>query len=260
MQHCCRQPGIVRADLNFMIRSIAALLLTPLLTLIAPFAILAAELPTNCDTALQVKYTVLHRNYIKANGVAVTGEFLYPLETVLTNLGLENKSQLDRLKDKKVLSLAEGTSELVPYLLSQGIAAQGLDLWYGDEDYPDNWAGREMRAYYEKYKPYLIRADARNIPAADASYDFILSHMLMNNLSYPDRSPDMPAHYSVLYETLRVLKKGGEARFFGIREDAKLKIERELKDLGIQYKMQKIEFTVASSPEVHTSHLLIIYK
>src|SRR4051794_36194492 len=61
-----------------------------------------------------VKFQELHGTYVKVNGVAITGDFLYPLDFVLKNLDLKPEEVAQLLRGKKVLSLAEGLSNFLP--------------------------------------------------------------------------------------------------------------------------------------------------
>jgi hypothetical protein len=152
-------------------------------------------------------------DYVRANGIFVSGESYYPLQYVLRNLGLviDGSKELDG--NLKILSIAEGTSGLLPFLLSRGLNAVGLDTWYHTENYPNNKGGHEMQRYVRQYGANLVRGNATHLPMASESFDLTLSHLLINNIL------DFKPFEAILSESVRVLKVGGEARIFGFIAD-----------------------------------------
>lgn len=176
-----------------------------------------------CREALsQPAIEVLQGDFVSVNGVAVTGDFIYSLDFVLNNLDLNEANLASQFRGKSVLSLAEGMSGLLPFLLKVGVKAQGLDLWYGDLVFPDNFSGHGMREYIRKYGDHLIAGDARDIPLPDASTDLVLSHMLVNNV-------DIVAQKLIVKEVVRILSKDGEARILGFGRQTALDIGEFLK-------------------------------
>lgn len=172
----------------------------------------ATKAPSCRQILSDVEIESYNQEFILANGVAVTGDFLYPLHLVLSNLNLDFVT-IRNLRGKRVLSLAEGVSALLPFLLQQEVNSRGLDLWYSStSNLPLNYTGRLMRQYVRTYGNYLIPGDARNIPLENESVDLIVSHMLVNNV-------DFEAQKNILKEAMRVVKKGGEIRLFGFDED-----------------------------------------
>ena len=106
----------------------------------------------NCNAVLQgqglapeINIELRHENFIYVNGIAVTGEFVYPLDLVLKNLKLENPKTSPPLDGKKVVSLGEGASGLLPYLNKQGALGKGVDLWYQSDEIPQNFSGKKCK-------------------------------------------------------------------------------------------------------------------
>jgi SAM-dependent methyltransferase len=151
--------------------------------------------------------------WITANGIMVTGSTFYPLEVVVNDLGLR-PWHLAELKNKKVWSIGEGFSDLLPMLLDHGADAKGLDIWYGVKDFPEDYPeGKLMKAYVTKYRYFLIAGDARHIPLRDRTLDMVLSHQLVRNFDSFDTEIEL------VEEMIRVTKVGGEVRIFGFEVD-----------------------------------------
>lgn len=173
--------------------------------------------------------------------VFVTGEFYYSMPIILGNLGLNNwatremkdsyelsdsyhdsvfdvpsDASLKKEAPRKatIYSIGEGHSGLVPFLLSQGHNAIGLDLVYG-ASIPKDVAGYEyMKAYEAKYAKNLIQGDAADLPTSFKSgkADFVLFHAVLNYLSEDDAA-------KALAHAFRLLKPGGQIRIapFNVR-------------------------------------------
>lgn len=146
----------------------------------------------------------------KADGVAITGNEHYPIELVLENLGLVDK--ISSLSNQaKILSVGEGRSHLVPTLVSRGLKATGVDIWYrigNFETFKKDQMNDDVKAnieYLEMNKDFLEAADATALPFESGSVDLVLSHQLINNLGSTKAELAMQ-------EMVRVLSKGGEAR------------------------------------------------
>ena len=163
---------------------------------------------------LQPSAETLKIEAVSANGVAVTGELWYPYSMVIQDLGLDVRTLL-RLKGATVLSVGEGISELLPRLLEKGFKVKGLDIWYHTNNYPTNYVGRLMSKYVKKYGDNLVQGDAHQIPLPDESFDLVVSHKLVNNFS------DLRDQFMMVDEAIRVCKKGGEVRFFGMMPKSK---------------------------------------
>lgn len=203
----------------------------------------------NCIQALE--------DYVTVNDVAVTGDFYYPLDLVLKNLNL-TKEDVKTYKRKVTISLAEGVSHFLPYFLSQGIPIVALDLWYKDQRFPDNSTGRLMRQYVQQYNPHLIAADATKIPLPDKSIDVVFSHMLLNNIGYEEQ-------LDVLKESIRILKKNGEARLFGIGDGQAIEIaqflDQNYKDwIEFSFHKKNFSFVLHGEKYNHVAYLLVIKK
>jgi len=145
-----------------------------------------------------------------ANGIKVTGDSIYPLQTVLRHLGMANED-VSQLREKDVLLVAEGFSGLLPHLLANGCSrVEAVDVWYHQENIPTEGDGVRMREYIQKFGKNLVRGDALSLPFASESKDFVVSHLLVHHL---------PATYqAATMEMLRVLRRGGTARIFGYIE------------------------------------------
>ncbi|MBT4761171.1 MAG: methyltransferase domain-containing protein [Bdellovibrionaceae bacterium] len=158
---------------------------------------------------------------VTVNNVAVTGKYEYNTYTVAQNLKLKTEELTEwASNDLKVLSIAEGVSGLLPTMLSYGVNAKALDLWYNGKDYVNNHIGIQMFEFVQNYRNYLIRGDARSMPIESNSIDIVLSHRLFNNINNN-------SVMEVVYDVLRILKPGGEARFDASPETAKY-VLREL--------------------------------
>lgn len=169
-----------------------------------------------CVGALNIpalSFEIYLDQYVFANGVAVTGEFLYPLPLILKNLSI-TREVLQLYKHGNVLTLGEGFSGLLPLLFYHEVQAQALDLWYHAKNIPSNASGLEMQRYIREYGDHLIQGDATQMPLPSESFEFVVSHMLLNN---------MPAatQFRVINEVVRILKPGGEARLFPVDPDDK---------------------------------------
>jgi ubiquinone/menaquinone biosynthesis C-methylase UbiE len=119
-----------------------------------------------------------------------------------------------KAKNKKVWSIGEGFSDLLPMLLDHGADANGLDIWYSAKDFPESHPEAElMKAYIAKYKGYLIVGDARHVPLPDRTLDMVLSHQLVRNFDSLDTEIEL------VEEMIRVTKVDGEVRVFGFEYD-----------------------------------------
>lgn len=221
----------------------------------------ATVLANDCERMLKpVQFNELYGDYIEANGVAITGEFHYPLETVLSNLEL-GSSDIAKLDGKSVLSVAEGISGFIPFLLSKDIQARGLDIWYGQDDFPDNFSGKLMRKYVADYSEHLIQGSAQSIPALDISYDLVVSHLLVNNF----KSAEWSMIVDFITEAVRVTKPGGQIRIFGFASSQIENLHTLLDRIGptfLNYKFTRKDFTTTNHgmTRTHSSLLLIINK
>jgi ubiquinone/menaquinone biosynthesis C-methylase UbiE len=165
--------------------------------------------------------------------VVVTGEVSNPTAVVLADLGLYsliNRSDLrifdvsqrprvylavspgwlshftkkvpdfDWLRGGRVLSLGEGFSGLVPYLLKQGIDATGLDIAYTEREMQND---QELRNYYHLCSEHLVFGDATDLRRwEDKSLRLVLSHRLMHFLTFEQKR-------LVVRESFRVLESDG---------------------------------------------------
>ena len=132
---------------------------------------------------------------------------VYPLQQMLAHLRIDEAMIRDwSQRQLKVASIGESYSPLLPHLLNQGVAAQGVDLWYHTQALPDSFMGRQMKAYQEKYANHLVAASiTERLPYEDNSLDVVVMHMLMNNFK------DLKMREKIINEISRVLKKDGVA-------------------------------------------------
>ncbi len=158
---------------------------------------------------------------ISANGVLVTGEQTWALSELFKNMAIDNNViEIWAQSHALILSLGEGTSNLVPTLVQRGVNAYGLDVCYSIAiDFPNTPRGEEMKNYLILNRSRLIIGDARYLPYEAETLDVVVSHKLVNNLHIADT-------LDIITEILRVLKIGGEARIYGF-SPAKLRIVSE---------------------------------
>lgn len=133
-------------------------------------------------------------------GRRVTGFEDYRLIDIKTNLGLSEDYLHTLPKNAEILSVGEGNSELASNLRERFPHTKALDLWYDDKNLPPDLAN-----FVAENRPHLIAGSSTNLPIPDGSVDLVLSHMLLNNL-------DEDQKIKSVYEMVRILKAGGEAR------------------------------------------------
>lgn len=224
-----------------------------------------------------VPYSGLHARGERGEQVLITGAIQHPTPSALQNLWLapliskeqENRFRMkkkiykihqskgvrgweqfvrispDSLRGRKVLSLGEGHSCLVPYLQSRGIKAKGLDLWYHlDTSFPASaLSDKELMSLYRKKfqnpaenRNFLIIGDATDLTKIqirterpdiyevresrieDETYEMVVSHYLFNDLFSDSNGRSMDnienqSAFLMLSESMRVLNFGGTIRF-----------------------------------------------
>ncbi len=167
-----------------------------------------------CSGALDVHQLRLESSYhVEIDRVSVTGS---SFKTIRQNLSLDEIWPELSAAGKSILTVGEGKSELLPELRASGFAVQALDLWYhsrltrmhtgfynGEPVY--NSGLDEMIRFQRQYRDDLVRGDATAMPFEDESKDFVLSHLLANNLHIADQ-------LRFFSETVRILRVGGKAR------------------------------------------------
>jgi SAM-dependent methyltransferase len=189
--------------------------------------------------------------------VFVTGEFFYSVPIVLSNLGLYhwapsalaesydvypayNEDELRNSKvevvrplssNSRVVSIGEGYSGLVPFLLANGQVAHGLDLVYGAK-LDQTIAGYEyMKTYERKFAANLVQGNAADLPThfKSGKADFVLFHAVFNYLSEDDAA-------KALAHAFRILKCGGQIRMAPfLNEDSFNKALSRLPDGSYKY-------------------------
>lgn len=159
---------------------------------------------------------------VQANAVEITGEKDYSLKEVLADLKINPKwMKQQALGGKKVLSLAEGISKLLPELVANGVDAFATDLWYFQIKSTDQSLS-VMREFENQWKERIFPSDVRYLPLASESVDTILSHKLYNNLHMADI-------LNSVAEIARVLTVDGQARLSDISDVAFKHVEEFLK-------------------------------
>ena len=141
--------------------------------------------------------------------IPITGVDRYPTDKILSALGID-RSAVKALANKHpypIASIGEGYSNLVPTMLSWGVDAIGIDLWY---DSPiskeiDAPTRKKMLDYIAVNRKHLISGSALALPLPDNSTGLVLSHMVFPHLSKPEQ-------FKSILEIIRVLRPGGEAR------------------------------------------------
>lgn len=186
-----------------------------------------------------------------ADGVMVTGDYYYPLATVQYGLNLIEEP----LKPNQVvLDVAAGFSPLAEYLRSQGHNASSVDIWYSNPKFPETEAGRLMKQFVERNRQHLITSQAQNLPFENDSVDVVLSHLLVNNIE-----DDQLVVYMVK-EAYRVIRPGGELRFYGLDMDRiKLILNEFPKPIPRNYEMRSSSFPWKERI-IRISHALLTIK
>lgn len=167
---------------------------------------LFAEEPINSTLCARI----LTSQYVAVDQVTVTGT---KFQTIQNNLALNPRLLNEMAKPgRSVLTVGEGISELLPTLIEIQIPTQALDIWYHSKipyietaPYTQHQGLKAMAEFQKKYSPYLIRGSALDMPLENETKDFILSHLLANNLHIGEQ-------LRFFSETVRVLKVGGQAR------------------------------------------------
>jgi len=141
------------------------------------------------------------------NGIMMTGAEAYPLEVMISHFGMNREKLLNQLRGKRVLVVATGSAELLPFLIRNGIDAKGLDLWYTDNSIPDSSSldglyFEEARRFQSRNQQYIIGGTAERIPMSSQSVDVVISHQLFNGMEATQGS-------RIISEFARVLSPNG---------------------------------------------------
>lgn len=224
----------------------------------APAALAAAPCGYRLTSQAEIQVDPGNPHRIRVDGILVTGEDSYPLDSVLKNLGLGSEV-LASLRGKKTLTVAEGYNELLPYFLDRGLAIEALDVWYHRQDIPQNLAGRRMTQFSRRYGELLIQGSAFAMPIEDGQYDLLLSHRFINNLGLEQTE-------MFLRETFRVLRAGGQARIYGAgaaRRDWIVQTMREIYGIQVQLESREVRslsYTADGQVKWISDHLVVITK
>lgn len=163
--------------------------------------------------------------YVKVNGVFVTGGgekedlFLFATERDATSelfnrslkeLHLE-KTNLKELHEKKIASIGEGFGPLVPGMTREGLSIVGVDLWYHHPRVLEGGEGvlKQMQLFNQLYGDNLVAGTCMALPLENESQDLVISRRLLSNLTYKE-------NLLAVDEMVRVTKRGGEIRIFGL--------------------------------------------
>ncbi len=161
------------------------------------------------------------------------------------------ETKFESLKDRQVLSLGEGFSGFVPYLLSRGIHVIGLDLWYAlnfpIETLSPSLREKELMKNYRsdsRFNANLISGNALDLKKSikakkkfafihkngikDNSFHYVYAHRLLG--CFATEAEQMKA----ISEAIRVTKKSGQIRFTDFYSEIKI-TEDSLKDLEAKH-------------------------
>lgn len=187
--------------------------------LVFALSLLSASLTAGaqrCDAHLSV-WKILGNGivYTRVNNVTVTGAHVYPVDFIRTNLTLTDEV-IDEVKAKNlsVLLVAEGYSELLPFLLKAGVKnIKALDPLYGVQLSPRSSQFLGQMTFIMENRPYLIAGDARAITEEVGHPDLYISHLLVNNIINRDI-------LRIVDEAIRVTNKGGRILIYGFDNEA----------------------------------------
>lgn len=184
---------------------------------------------------------------VEVDGVRVSGE---RIKYMRANLDLTD-ALLEHLKENhlSVLSLGEGYSELLPYLIEKGITIKGLDLWYHSSNlvHENSAVVKKMNEFQNMFAAHLIRGSALDIPLKAESVDFVFSHRLLVSLHIAEQ-------LRAITETIRVLTISGEAHL--LLSDSR--VPRKIDELAFKTILKFINENYAASVNAQILNGLLI--
>lgn len=160
----------------------------------------------------ELLFTVGHLDdhAVLINGILASQYMTFELDEMRAHLGLSD-SEARRFAGKKIISVGEGKSPLLPFLIGLSFETRAVDLWYDKPaELNQTQGGRSLLAYAEQFGGFLIAADATNIPIASDSVDLVVSHHLVNNFDLETGDFDIEKTVETYKEALRITKVGGE--------------------------------------------------
>ena len=213
--------------------------------------------------------------------VAVTGELVYPTPLTLFNLGFDSLltssdreifrferkdlkvtasstapkifPELQDITGKKILVAAEGHGGLGPFFRRTQISpnAWSTDLWYGNSQHmTDAVGGILMNAWQQTNTGYFSTEDATKFAGIPSeSVDLVLSHMFFDYLSRMGQAQALAA-------ALRVLRPGGEIRYYFADRIAQNPVDRDYVFEYLRRQGYRFEHAIAESEtSIHLTDL-----
>jgi hypothetical protein len=183
-------------------------------------SISATSWAADCGSLLTILNFPMGR-YLTFEGHAITGEAHWPLSQTIRNLGLE-QSHLETLPlTTRILSVSEGTSDFIGSLRREGYSqAFALDPIYGATTFPDVVEGLILRNFINKNKDFLLTGTAENTGLGDKSFDLVVSHLFINNVTF---NGNKYSGDSSVNELFRLIAPGGTLAIFGYMDIEVLK-------------------------------------
>lgn len=154
----------------------------------------------------------------------------HSFDMILKGLGMDQAEFKSTFKGKKVLLVGEGFGELLPNLKAAGAEIKAIDPLYAlanvDEDLwtLDVLEGRpkalqtvqHVKQYLSEHEDVIVPGLSTALPFASESFDFVISHFLLNNFITKSKDPSdqqevRRLNQLTVLESARVLRPGGRA-------------------------------------------------
>ena len=144
----------------------------------------------------------------------------YSLRMILNGLRISEAEFRATFKDKDVLLIGEGYGVLLPALLEIGARAKAVDPIYALEEIDEaHWNLNSIqdrpnvlqniarfRNFLATHDEYAFPGHSAALPFADGTFDYVISHMVLSNLTQSS-----PYETKTLLESVRVLRPKGTA-------------------------------------------------